>query len=928
MKSAKSFTDEQISQISSLIEQKVKANSNNQKRIRNQIRALGFYASDFGLGGGYTSDDFRKAIQSANPNDALADLIKKYKEELKRDRLENEIYKWKLLAQYQGRPKIDAPNFTEEFNSVKFLNLIYPVGITASQHLARERTESYRTYFSDLFNEEIPLQERLTSFNSKTLKIYRELVPDEKLSHHQDERTMSTFLTFHNPEKYAFYKDSFYQKLCKLLGIANKKKGEKYVHYLELLYSFKEDYIDNDEELLKSVYEIIPPDTFQDPTHLLLAQDILYTTLDKGLEELDLGTSSLYKVSMGDFNEQEMEECIRAFKLIVHRDTKSKGTSYETQGELFEHKIKVGDYFYLTHGNGYNRIKLLGRVSSPAIPTPYKDYGDDGWLERSFEIISNSVNKNPYKGTNKWWTPNNNSTCVLIKSNEFEDANKLLFLPYFNTRIITSGEALADDQSPSTISKPDQPMKHPLNQILYGPPGTGKTFNSINHAVAIIEDKSPEAIAKENRSAVKGRFDNYHKAGQIVFTTFHQSLSYEDFIEGIKPKTVEEALTYEVENGIFKTLCTEAAFSIAQSMRKESTVKAFDFSLLYDQFVDSLETTLSQGGQATVPTKSGGSIKVAAVSPQGNIIIQHVEGSRTYTISKRRLSLLDQEVKNLDGVNNIDSTFRAIIGGSNTSAYWAVLKLIRSLKPNESKVEKKVFTLEDKLTAISTLQKKDYEKASGSPFILVIDEINRGNISQIFGELITLIEEDKRLGRDEALEVTLPYSTDKFGVPPNVYILGTMNTADRSVEALDTALRRRFSFEFMPSKPELITEPTEIQGKGLSLQKLLSTINERIRYLVDEDHQIGHSYFMEVKNESGLRYAFKNKIIPLLKEYFYNDYGKIRLVLGDAFVRTESAKPKFAVADEEMDKDTFKIIGIDENFDITDALLQTIKGTA
>ncbi|SHG41032.1 AAA domain (dynein-related subfamily) [Flavobacterium segetis] len=181
-----------------------------------------------------------------------------------------------------------------------------------------------------------------------------------------------------------------------------------------------------------------------------------------------------------------------------------------------------------------------------------------------------------------------------------------------------------------------------------------------------------------------------------------------------------------------------------------------------------------------------------------------------------------------------------------------------------------------------------------SNFAIFIDEINRGNVSAIFGELITLIESDKRLGAENELRIKLPYSKTDFGVPSNLYIIGTMNTADRSVEALDTALRRRFSFTEIMPKPELLNE---ILFSGFNLQELLETINERIEILLDRDHTIGHSYFMKVNSNdtAELQAVFQNCIIPLLQEYFYHDYEKIALILGQGFVKVKENKSiKFA----------------------------------
>jgi 5-methylcytosine-specific restriction endonuclease McrBC GTP-binding regulatory subunit McrB len=184
-------------------------------------------------------------------------------------------------------------------------------------------------------------------------------------------------------------------------------------------------------------------------------------------------------------------------------------------------------------------------------------------------------------------------------------------------------------------------------------------------------------------------------------------------------------------------------------------------------------------------------------------------------------------------------------------------------------------------------------------YVLIIDEINRGNVSSIFGELITLIEKDKRAGCDEELEVILPYSKTPFKVPSNVYLIGTMNTADRSIEALDTALRRRFSFKEFAPQPHLIkTEGASSKNSGIvdgiDLENLLNTINTRIEKLIDKDHKIGHSYFLKVDNKEKLVHAFKNEIIPLLEEYFFGDYGKIGLVLGSSFVEKVNRDFDFA----------------------------------
>jgi 5-methylcytosine-specific restriction endonuclease McrBC GTP-binding regulatory subunit McrB len=203
---------------------------------------------------------------------------------------------------------------------------------------------------------------------------------------------------------------------------------------------------------------------------------------------------------------------------------------------------------------------------------------------------------------------------------------------------------------------------------------------------------------------------------------------------------------------------------------------------------------------------------------------------------------------------------------------------------------------------------KNASDNSEDNYVLIIDEINRGNISKIFGELITLVEDSKRAGNDEALSVILPYSKKSFSVPKNLYIIGTMNTADRSLALMDNALRRRFNFIEMPPRPDLLND---ILVDGINIEIMLTVMNKRITILYDREHTLGHAFFMPLKKSSTiekLAEIFENKIIPLLQEYFFDDWDKIRRVLGDdkkkmgtPFIAKDEAKNLFEFEDESDD---------------------------
>ena len=424
----------------------------------------------------------------------------------------------------------------------------------------------------------------------------------------------------------------------------------------------------------------------------------------------------------------------------------------------------------------------------------------------------------------------------------------------------------------------------PLNQILYGPPGTGKTYNTIDKSLEILYDYELIDFIPQERGDKKVLFDKFIKQGQISFVTFHQSYGYEDFVEGIKPRLsgkndesqISEKMEYEIRDGIFKQMCKEASKNYEKSLKNISEVKQeIELDDLLEQYATYTEDELKEGKEPKFESKEWTSkMKIQGVHRlQNGDFSSIVIGVSNDSSSMQRLSqkvikrdyekFKSGEIKDW---NDIKPSYESKSHRHGNAGYYF------TLYESIAEFEKTHYQTSTIPSLESTLDNRL------KPYILIIDEINRGNISKILGELITLLESSKRKDEEEALEVILPYSQEPFSVPNNLYIIGTMNTADRSIALLDTALRRRFEFiEMMPDSSLLSTD-----CDGVDLQRLLESINNRIEFLLDRERSVGHAFLIDdVKNLSDLKAVFKNKILPLLQEYFYDDYAKINAVLNN-----------------------------------------------
>lgn len=463
-------------------------------------------------------------------------------------------------------------------------------------------------------------------------------------------------------------------------------------------------------------------------------------------------------------------------------------------------------------------------------------------------------------------------------------------------------ETTTEEPPPPPPPTEEEDDDQPLNLILYGPPGTGKTYLTAELAVRICD-----AAVPEGRDALMARYRELRGLRRIRFVTFHPSFCYEEFVEGIRPSTENGQVRYDVRPGVFKQAVTSARelyeskqaplIALDRQGRRLFKMSLGDTSKSEDDWVypDCIENNY-------VGIGFGSGTDFAGCDTLQAVRDRYTRSGPTrkdtdYSISAVHCLKNTIHEGDLVLISEGNTRFRAIAEVTGPYVFQArdghyeQRRPVRWLwKSAESAPVDTVFSkrlsqmtiyLMDqdavKWSALLELLSPKREAGRAPNCVLVIDEINRANLAKTFGELITLLEPSKRLGNHDAQEAELPYSGESLAVPPNLFVIGTMNTADRSIALLDTALRRRFDFREMLPRTDLLQEDLE----GINLRALLKAMNTRIEALFDRDHVLGHTYFMGLGSFQDLVVRFRSQVIPLLQEYFFDDWRRIQHVFND-----------------------------------------------
>ena len=780
----------------------------------------------------------------------LKDIVTAFKQHqlqfgLNGDTTQQELYKWKLVSKQIGHPNTDEEDFAKEIQSLEFKNLCYGPQVTAIRNFAKYEPEDYRNAFKGLFDETTDLQQRIDSFTSVCIALWDGKIKKnftKKTSAMCDERLISCFLTLHDPQKYTFYKSNVYDGFCKIIGVETKKAGLKLVHFYELLHKYLIPLVEQDAELMESVNNELQKEGCQQST-LLIAQTALWHYVSKLRK--DGGKQVWLFLGGKDANDYHFEEMYNDGVMALCGWDKVGDLSDCSDKDSVDKRRQSIDEYHFNTGNLTGMLHAIANEINEGDIVLAKYSKSDivgmGVVTGDYRFDDVSVYGKHCRDIS--WTHKGLWHCASILKEFGQDefpakaltnVTKSKYIPKILEMIEGDSKQDNNPQTFETMTEIEI-LRQKKQIILQGAPGTGKTYRTASIAVGMC---NPTFTDFEDHKKVMEEYERLLNDGQIAFCTFHQSMDYEDFIEGLKPEVKGNAVEYNVENGIFKTICEKA-----------QTKDNVDITTCIDKY---LQTIKGYDNKKTIPTLTG----------KSELYVWWTEDNDTIS-TRSVLSKCEKGDQYSPSPLNIEKVKMQAIGEGVENNWRAYAQAFIN-------AVKKEYNLENQV--------------SDKPYVLIIDEINRGNVSKIFGELITLLEVDKRSGGgSHHISLKLPYSKEDFSVPSNLYIIGTMNTTDRSTGTIDYAVRRRFAFVTLESKADIIENwcnsesvPsnvknaaldlfTQINGKGKNDTSSFIAKHKSADFEL-EDLKVGHSYFM-AKDMASLKMKMLYEVVPLIKEY-------------------------------------------------------------
>lgn len=767
----------------------------------------------------------------------IHELIDNFSNHLKQyglngDPYQQELYKWEIISKYHDKLDTDSPDFAKNISEMNFRNLWYATNQRgAIQGFAKYEPEEYRSLLKHLFDESLPLQMRVTAFTEGCNQLWdtkiKQLISGKETSASCDERLISCFLACKYPEKYPFYKNDVYLNLCELFGVESKKAGQKLVHFYDLLNENVIPLVKTNVELCEAVNAEVDQHGFIESLPLI-AQTVIWNAMQQGLFSKKQIWLFLGGKDVNDYHFDEMYN--DGVMALCGWDKVGDLSDYPDKESIDKRRQSVSDYQYNT-GNLTGMLHAIANEMKEGDIVLAKYSKSDvvgmGTVTGDYRYDESSVYGKHCRNIS--WTHKGVWHCASIlkefgqnvfPAKALTNVTKAKYIPQIIKMI--EGENKQGSTMPKQKYKEYiELLQETHNLVLTGAPGTGKTYMA-------------QAIADE-------------MGAETQFVQFHPSYDYTDFVEGLRPIDKDGQIGFERKDGVFKEFC---------KMAVEAMPEELDFSTAYDRLIEGIRN----GAINSIPLKSGKDSAQLSVSSDSNIkwASPTEEGNiSSNCVSKDRMKILYDKYNTKDQVTNLTSKdIKDVIGGCDSTYFWAVLN----------------YVVEEISSAANRPEKQ---------FVFIIDEINRGEASKIFGELFFAIDPgyrgkyDKK-GKERKLPQTqyqnLVPKTDVFAkgfyVPKNVYILATMNDIDRSVESMDFAMRRRFTWkEVTPfDTADMLNDlPCAAEAKA-TMERLNSAISETDG--LGAAYMVGPSYFLKLEDNGGdFGKLWTMNIEPLLKEY-------------------------------------------------------------